>query len=943
MRTIAIVLAVICAATVAAPEERAAVALCIENSSLRQHLAPNATTTAFVDVVSGLDYAAPVPFASLNKSGKEIPATALTATPAAVRAGETARVEVAFGDTGVKAVLRLQVFPHYYTVEVSSVSDEDLEQLTFGNVRTTLQGAVGEPFVLAGMALNLKTNVAATPRPVAATRAVCVPRFGLRGAKVALVACAPDQMRTVMQEVVKASPELPQTVLGGPFAMDQPITAGSYLFNFGDMSEDTVDEWIKCAQSVGFNQIDFHGGSSFRFGDFLPNPKTYPDGNASLKRVIDKLHAAGIKAGLHTYAFFIDKKCPYVTPRPDPRLAKDAAFTLEEALTETADAVAVGESTAKMSAVTGFFVRNSATIQIDDELITYTGAAQAPPYGFTGLKRGACGTVVTAHAAGARVHHLKECFGLFVPDPETTMLAEIAANTAKIYNECGFDMIYLDALDGEDVLGGAQNSWHYGSQFTFEICKRLEKPALMEMSTFHHHLWVVRSRLGAWDHPNRSHKRFIDIHCEANKANARMFLPSTLGWWALKTWTPSGGEATFADDIEYLCGKAAGHGCGLALMGISPANYRKPGAMQQLGPILKRYEDLRHAGGFSEAVQAKLRVPGDEYTLLQEGDQWQLQPIQYARHKVEGLDGWSDRWETDNRFGEQPLQLRIQALLAPGAAYEAPGSALVLDPTAPGALAARGTAKGVTATLTPSTEQVKVGTTSAKLTATSSLAVRRGSWAKFGATFAPPANLTGKEALGLWVHGDGQGEVLNIQLCSPKHLTGEADHYIIVDFTGWRYCELVEPEGERHADYGWPYGNIYSIYRQSVHPGSVEEINVWVNNLPPGREITCYLSPLRGMPAAETALSSPAVTIGDRTITFPVTLKSGMVLEYRGAKDCHVYDREGNVVSPVTPQGEAPVLPAGQGQARFAGAAEAGRSVRANVWLISRGEAFAAK
>ena len=65
----------------------------------------------------------------------------------------------------------------------------------------------------------------------------------------------------------------------------------------------------------------------------------------------------------------------------------------------------------------------------------------------------------------------------------TDVLVEIAANTAKIYNECGFDMIYLDALDGEDVLGGGQDWWHYGSQFVFEISKRLNKPALMEMST----------------------------------------------------------------------------------------------------------------------------------------------------------------------------------------------------------------------------------------------------------------------------------------------------------------------------------------------------------------------------------------------------------------------------------------------------------------------------
>jgi hypothetical protein len=938
-----------CAVSLSAQEERATVALSIENSSLRQHLSASATTTAFVDLASGLDYAAPAPFASLTRNGQELPATALAATPAVVRAGETARVELTFGDSGVTAVLRMRVFPRYYTVEVSSVSDQDVEQLTFGSVSTTLKGEVGEPFALAGMALNLKTNVVDCPRPLPATRAMCVPRFGLRGAKLAIVACPPNQMRQVMQEVVKASPELPQTALGGPFAMDQPITAGSYLFNFGDMSEATVDEWVKCAQSIGFTQIDFHGGASFRFGDFRPNPTTYPDGYASLRCVIDKLHASGLKAGLHTYAFFIDKQCPYVTPKPDPRLAKDATLTLAAPLTTTSATVPVLETTAQMSAVTGFFVRNSATLQIDDELITYTGVAPAPPYGFTGLQRGACGTVVAAHAAGAKVQHLKECFGLFVPDPETTMLAEIAANTARIYNECGFDMIYLDALDGEDILGGGQYAWHYGSQFAFEICRRLHKPALMEMSTFHHHLWYVRSRLGAWDHPNRSHKRFIDLHCQANEANARMFLPSTLGWWALKTWTASAGEPTFADDIEYLCCKAAGTGSGLALMGINPGNYDQLGAMKQLGPILKRYEDLRNAGAFSEPVKAKLRVPGDEYTLIPKGSQWQLQPIQYAKHKVEGLDGWSDRWETDNRFGEQPVQLRIEALLAPGAAYEAPESVLALDPAAPGVLTAQGSAPGVTATLTPSTEQVKVGTVSAKLTATSSLAERRGSWAKFGATFAPPLNLTGKEALGLWVYGDGQGEVLNLQVRSPRHLTGEADHYIIVDFTGWRYCELLEPEGERHASYGWPYGDIYTIYREFVNYGSVAEINVWVNNLPPGQPVTCYLSPIRALPAAETTLTNPAVTVarsrasGNRTITFPVTLTSGMYLEYRSAEDCQVYGPEGNVVSQITPQGEPPLLPAGQGQVRFSATGQAGRSVRANVWVISRGEAFATK
>ena len=111
--------------------------------------------------------------------------------------------------------------------------------------------------------------------------------------------------------------------------MDADINRGSYLFNFRDLTEDTVDDWINLAKSLGAKQINLHGGqsknSSFSFGDFQPNPKFYPNGYDSLKAVVDKIHEAGLKAGMQTYAFFIQKRSPYVTPVPDPRLGKDAS------------------------------------------------------------------------------------------------------------------------------------------------------------------------------------------------------------------------------------------------------------------------------------------------------------------------------------------------------------------------------------------------------------------------------------------------------------------------------------------------------------------------------------------------------------------------------------------------------------------------------------------
>jgi hypothetical protein len=908
------------------------VACTLENQHVKYVIGANGANLQLIDKRDGKDYCGgnrASRFATIKKAGKPYGSSKVT--------WAEGRLTVEFGQAGVTAVIAVKSEPQCFLLDVVSVSGEP-EELGFVNLPLTLKGTPEEPLAACVLGLNLQTNVPQLPRPMSHLRAVCYAKFGLVGAKAAMIVCPPEKRRQVMQEVVSAAPDLPHSPIGGPWAMGPAINQGSYLFNFGNMSEDKVDDWIKLVKSLGMNQIDFHGGSSFRFGDCQPNPKTYPRGFESLKAVIDKLHAAGISAGLHTYAFFIAKTCPWVTPVPDSRLAKDATLTLAEDLPVEAKTVPVVESTAAMSAVTGFFVRNSVTLQIDDELITYTGVSKEVPYTFTGCRRGACGTKVARHVTGAKVHHLKECFGLFVPDPETTLLAEVAAKTAEAYNTCGFDMIYLDALDGEDVLGGAQNGWHYGSKFTFEICKRLNKPALMEMSTFHHHLWYVRSRLGAWDHPNRSHKKFIDIHCEANEECRRMFLPAELGWWAVKTWTGAQGEPTFADDIEYLMSKGLGTDTGFALMGIDPDNISKIPALPRLAAIIKRYEDLRHSGKVPEAIKARLRVPGDEFTLtgsLETG--WKFQPVQYAKHKVESAEPWSSTWKTVNKFDRQPVQLRIEALMAAGP-YDAPNNAVVADFTSPADFAVRASKPGVTADLETSQEQVKAGAASGRLTASHKQATRVGTWTKIEKKFASPLNLNTQQALGVWVYGDGQGELLNIQLRSPSHLShGIGDHYIPIDFTGWRYFELIEPEGERHADYQWPYGGIYAIYRESVNFGQVETVGLWYNNLPVGKNATCYLSPIKALPLVKTKLVNPTISLGNATITFPVEIESGSYLEFTSMTDCKLYGPKGELTREVTPQGQMPTLERGENEIRFRCEGPAGVNPRARVTVIGRG------
>ncbi len=905
-----------------------------KNRVARLSIAEDGTVVRLSAMPDGENCSGPgVPFARIKKKGGSHNASA-------VRLAD-GRMSVRFGDSGVEVVMAVQTRERHLVFEVVSVSGKDVEELAFLDIPLVLKGTPDEPLACCALALNLKTNVREFPQPNRRLTATCYARFGFEGAQAAIVACPPGELRNVIQEAVTAAPELPHSPIGGPWALGQPINSGSYLFNFGNMTIEKADDWIELVGSLGMNQIDFHGGGSFRFGDCMPNPKTYPDGFDSLKAVVDKLHAAGISAGLHTYAFFIAKACPWVTPVPDPRLAKDATFTLSGELSADVDTVPVVEPTTEMSTITGFFVRNSVTLQIDDELITYSGLSKEKPFAFTGCRRGACGTKVSAHKAGAKVHHLKECFGLFVPDPDTTLFEEVAQATAGAFNRCGFDMMYLDALDGSDVLGGRENAWHYGSQFVFNIWKHLKKPALMEMSTFHHHLWYVRSRYCAWDHPNRAHKKFIDVHCQANETSRKMFMPGELGWWALKNWTGAQTEPTFADDIEYLMCKCLGTDTGFALMGINPDNVSGVPSLPRLGRIIKRYEDLRHSQKVPEAVKAKLRVPGDEYTLigsLEEG--WRFQPVDYAKHKVTGVDDHSSTWQAVNKFAAQPARLRIQALMAAGP-FDAADNVALADFASTDGFSARSAASGVSAKLESSTDQVKVGPVSGRYTALNAGSSAAGAWSKMEMQFEPPVNLGGHQALGVWVHGDGQQQVLNLQLKSPGHMShGIGEHYIPIDFTGWRYFELIEPEGERYADYKWPYGGIYSIYRESIRSGAIERLGLWYNNLPPGKEVTCLLSPIRAVPLVESKLVNPTVTIGSKTITFQTEIPSGSYLEFNSTSDCKLYGPQGQLVGEVTCQGEPPRLTAGKNEVTFGADTPSGLKARANVTLISSGQAI---
>ena len=896
------------------------------------HLIDRSTGKDYVDKRSGA-------FAQVKKSGKVYNCSSVSS--------DSGRISLSFGSADVHAVLKAESKKSYFVITVESLTGEGIEEMTFGNAKLTLKGDPSEPFACCSMALNLKTRVIEIPGINNHLQAICYPRFGFAGAQVAVVACPTSKMRTIMQQVVTDAPELPKSKLGGPWALDAELPRGSYLFNFGGLSESNVDEWINLAKSLGINEIEFHGGNSFRFGDCRPNPDTYPHGNASFKAVIDRLHAAGIKAGLHTYAFLMDKSCPYVTPKPDPRLAKDATFTLAQDMSKDESTVTVTETPKDMPEVSGWLSTSSMTVQIDNELINYGGIDKNPPYAFTKCTRGAFGTTIAAHAKGAKVYHLKERFGLFGPDGDSTLLTELAQKSADFYNQCGFDAIYLDALDGQDILGGKENGWHYGALFAWELFKRLDHPAMMEMACFHHHLWYIRSRVGAMDYPTRAQKRLIDLHCAGipghvhavgNRNAQRMFLPAELGWWAVHTAGNIQVERTFTDDIEYLMCKGLATNTGFALIGIDPQTIKDIPAFTRLAPIFRNYEDLRHAHYFPQSVCKQLDKPGAEFTLDKDAaGKWQLYPIEYVKHKVTSVDNPDAKWTVNNTMGEQPAAIRIEALMSV-ATYDSPDAKVIADFSEPEEFADRSSEKDVNVALSASSDQIKTGKASGLFTATSMRTDPKDSWADVAKSFDAPIDISAKQGLGIWVYGDGSGALLNIQITSPRHIaTGIGDHFIDLNFKGWRYFELVEPDSGRVQDYKWPYiEEIYDVYREQVNYGKIGKLAIYYNNLPKGKKVECYLSQIKALPLVEASLKNPSVTINGQTIIFPVELKSWSYIEYKSPSDCKVYGPKGEVLAEITPQGCAPILKTGENSVQFSCESASGLNDRANVTVIAR-------
>ncbi|MHB8996780.1 MAG: hypothetical protein ACYC63_16145 [Armatimonadota bacterium] len=903
----------------------------LENVTCRYEIGANGRNLSF-GPPGGKNYCElDVPAMLVQVAGKAIPASKVSL------AGDVATVE--FGDPALTAKVRLQALPTHLAMTITEVKGEGVQWLQVCNLRLKISESVGtlvnaawdSSYGACVMGCNDLSDAFGATQSQATLCARSHAQYGLTGARFVIIGVPTgktDPDAKVLEAIGKMelAEGLPHPMVKGVWLKQSPERFRSYLM-VHDLSEANVDALVEAAKG-GFGCIEFYPWKSTP--SYELNPKSFPNGMAGLKTVCDKIHAAGMQVGLHMMQGMIGwgpKNDPAIIPKADARLLQDPKGTLAAAVDEKATTLALAEGTK------GWPERGDLFLQ--GEIIQYEKRTDS---GFEGVKRGLHGTTVTAHAAGTPVGHLVNCFPIwghtvYCPDLKTNMLDEICQRTADLFNFTGCDMAYFDA--GEE-LAKQPPAWHNQGLCALGVMKRLDKPVVLEGNALYTNLsWHVITRGSPHFDPIYFGRREYTLRFKGiNPANHRKnLLTGDVGWFAPHGWSATT-DAVTPEEVMLLCLKAVGGKAPISFS-ISAAAIQNNPRMGEMLEIIRACDELKRKDYFTPQERAALIRPRSEFDLEQKADgQWNLRPMHVETPPV--LNAASEgrsAFECNNPHpAQQPfVRIRGRARLAP---YGDAQNRVLADFKAGPLFTAEKTAS----------EDLKQSVATATETAPDGAAalayrVENGGanvskWAHSTYAFPAMVNLTEYRRLGLWVKSNGCGGLLNVQLTAKD---ARRDHYVPLDFRGWRYVELEMPEASRFWEYTWPYPWTDLFYTPHAVYSMCKQLDLYVNGLPAGAKAEVLIGRIEGLKEIPVPVKSPALDSGASKVVFPVSLQPEEYVEMDFQGRAKHFDRNGKLIAAVTPQGQLK-LAKGDNRVTFSCANEEDASTRAELTLALRGE-----
>lgn len=813
---------------------------------------------------------------------------------------------------GFCAKIKVEIFDDYFKFSLIDVSDQAFWSLTFVNLLTDVANT---NFMTAGIGMTLNVKMGEYPGKNQKLSATVYTHIGFEDASFAVIGVNLDKMNGIMRGIVDKIPfgQVPKGAYSGPYAKDCKDANRTYAIRVQPLINDNIDEYIGLLNDFGIRQVNFHQAHMYRTGDFeVYNKKLYPNGRQDIKRVIDKLHANGINAILHSYAFFVDPYgAPngmggkYLQPVPHKDLAIAKTFTLSCDITDSDEALGIYEPIQSVNTTFGFYVQESPVLRVDDELMYIKGVKD----GKIVVLRGAFGTTASAHKKESVIKQLRAYFTHLMPERGSELFYEVARNTADFYNECDFDGFYIDAIDGVFALDSNEFSWYHAVDFVNEIFKYLKKPPIFNCCygpQYPGH-WFARTLMGAFDTPGRGYRDFVDVHTDFNAKFAdKMGLISELGWWQLY---PVGQPVNYQkkvmwhEDVEYLMSKTLATGASLCWLS-SFEHYKEIPQLAGYRPIIQEYTALIESDYFSKEIKEKLRQPQTEFHLCKDGNKYYFKQMYTDRQRIESMQEGRNVLTYNNKFKAQTPKIRVEALWS-AESYESENSKTIIA--------------------FDDSKEVKLGK-------------------MYDVTNESTDKMRG---MGVWICGDGKGEVVNIRLHSQKHLgAGFGDHFVKVDFTGWRYysfyefqnCEMkpheypVEPLDYKVFEDTIPF---YASYDSNVDMDHLEKVEMLVH---PKGDYNIRLRDIVALPQVSLKLKKPTVEVNGSKIAFDTVMNSGDYLEYDPETNlCIHYDCFGKELARPAVIGNIE-LKTGDNSVEFTAECDSALIKRAALTLITLGE-----
>jgi hypothetical protein len=494
----------------------------------------------------------------------------------------------------------------------------------------------------------------------------------------------------------------------------------------------------------------------------------------------------------------------------------------------------------------------------------------------------------------------------------------------------------MSYFDGGEEIAVQPPHWRNQGRIALGVQARLKKPVIIEGNALYTHLaWHVITRGGPTFDPIYFGRRPYTLRLKGqNPANwASNLLTGDVGWFAVHCHSPVT-DAVTPDEMMLLCLKALG--------GKSPIsvevdanhlwdNKRMPEMLQ----IIRDCDELKRRNYLTEAACAELARPMAEHLLERAVDGgWDLRPLKFGPSRVVDarLPVRSEWTYTNPHEAQTPwLRIRVRSALA---LYGEKGNVVLADPAAGVPFKADGTAS---ADLVQSIEATSEKTPDGQ-PAFCYRAENRGKgpsgWGQLTLALTKPLELTRHRRLALWIRSEGSGGILNVQLAGTD---ARRDHYISLQNRGWTYLVLDPPEDDRFFDYVWPYSFTDLMYTCQNIYSHTARVHLYYNGLPAGSKVACWIGRIEALEERPLPLVSPALEVGGKRQTFPVSLKPDEYLELDWAGRCRHFDPNGGQLGEVVPQGSLR-LDRGNNRVTFSCVVSEKTSPGAEVTLSVRGQ-----